>query len=335
MTNIAMQWKKDLKLRQIPYDEFVSINFNKGIFLEKLDGMLGVYIYNKRESFFQTTTGKKIYDIPVVNEYENILRSLNIEEAKIPGELIAIKNGKLLSFNDTQSIVKRFHEPKNKDLIFHYPVDIISINKASFDFKKVLSFLRKNFSRKRYIKLPRVVIGDLEDFRDLFTKTMKPGFDGVVARNINGKNYKVKFINTVDLVVIGAGNYSLPSWPRKQISYLLTSFIDNKGMFRSSSKVGTGFTLTERSELYSFIMKNKIYELKGDVYIKPRLMIEIKYFRFRLTKTPSYVYTGKQYIERKEENSITFSHPSFERKRLDKEVNKINARLEQIPNFKY
>jgi ATP-dependent DNA ligase len=305
--------------------------------MEKVDGMLGTLIYKQDiEPVFTTTTNKKIYDIPVINEYKNILEAMKIKEAKIPGELIAIKRGNLLPFNQSQSIVKRFKEDQNKGLIYHYPLDIISFNQNKVDFKQAWSIVSKLFRNRKHIKLPKVVRGDLETFRAFYRKTMEnPGFDGVVARDINGKNYKVKFIESVDLVVIGAGNYQLPSWPRKQISYLLTSFIDKNGIFRTSSKIGTGFKISERSKFYQFVMDNKLYEKKGDIFIKPKLMIEVQYFRSRITDTPSFIFSSNEYKEKGDRKSITFSHPSFIRERPDKIVNKLNARLEQIPDFSY
>ena len=336
MINYSDQWKHDIGLHQIPYDEFVSIFFTSGIFIQKVDGMLGTLVYSKgQKPFFQTTSAKEIIDIPVLEEYEKFFNSMNITEAKIPGELVAKKGGVILPFNETQSIVKRFKESKNKDLIYHYPVDIISLNKLSMEFNQSLLFILKNFRHQNHISLPKVVKGGLEDFRKLYKETMIPGFDGVVARGINGRNYKVKYINSVDLVIMGAGHFEMPSWPRRQVSYLLTSFIDKNGLFRSSSKVGTGFTLPDRSKFYDFIMKNRIYDLNGEVFVKPKLMIEVKFFRSRITNTPAYIYTGKQYLEKGSEKSVTFSHPSFVRERPDKEVSKLNARLEQIADFEY
>ena len=336
MINYSEQWKKNINLHQISYDDFVSIFFTSGIFMEKLDGMLGTLVYSKgNQTFFQTTTAKQIIDIPVIQEYEKIFESLNITEVKIPGELVGIKDGNILPFNDTQSIVKRFREEQNKDLIYHFPVDVISLNKSNLDFKQSLSFIRKNLRKHKHISLPKIVIGGMEDFRKLFLETRKPGFDGVIARGINGRNFKIKYVNTVDLVIIGAGNLIMPSWSRKQISYLLTAFIDKNGYFRSSSKVGTGFSMSDRSDFYNYIIKNKIYELNNEIFVKPTKMIEVKYFRSRITNTSSYVFTGKQYIDSGSKKSITFSHPAFMRRREDKEVGKSNARLEQIPDFFY
>jgi ATP-dependent DNA ligase len=336
MINYSAEWKKSIKLIQIPYDDFVSLNFLNGVFLEKVDGMLGVLIYKEgSKSYFQTTTGKKIYDIPVNDTYEKIFKNRDIREIKVAGELVARKGGKILPFNEIQSIVKRFKEPQNKNLIFHYPVDLISLNGSQMTFKQSLSFISK-FLKGDHIIVPKFVFGGLKEFRKLFNDTRKTsGFDGVVVRDLNGRNYKVKFVESVDLVVIGAGHFGLPSWPRKQVSYLLTAFIDKSGYFRSSSKVGTGMTQKKRSELFNYINNHKVSEIGGEVFVEPKLMVEVKYFRYRITDTPSLSYSNNQYENIGKKKSITFSNPTFIRLRKDKVADKLNARLEQIPDFLY
>lgn len=335
MSNYSDQWKKDAKFRQVSYDEFVTIPFSKGTFMQKVDGMLGTFVFSQNnKSFFQTTTGKEIADIPVIIEYEKLLTKMGVSEAKIPGELTAEKNGKILPLNEIQSIVKRSREEQNKDLIHHYPVDVISLNNSKVSFSQALRFISKSFKSQKHITLPKIVSGDLNDFRKLFSETMQPGFDGVIAREIAGKNYKIKYVNTVDLVIIGAGNLTYPAWLKKQISYLLTAFIDKDGNYRSSSKVGTGFTEKQRADFYDYITKNTLYMNRNEFFIKPEKIIEIKYFRTRITDTPIYMYAGKQYMNLGMKKSVTFSHPSFVRMRPDKVPNKLNARLEQIPDFK-
>lgn len=336
MINYSEVWKKSLRLKQVPYDEFVSIPFTKGTFLQKLDGMLGTFIYNKNgQSFFQTSGGNSIYDIPVIDEYINILNKLGIEEIKIPGELIAKVNGKILPFNEIVSVVKRFKEPQNKNLIYHYPVDIFSLNNKDINFDIALKFIKTHFGKAKFIQLPKTAIGDLNVFRKLFEQTMVPGYDGVVARGVNNKNYKIKFVNSVDLVIIGAGHITLPAWQKKQVSYLISAFLDKNGIFRMSSKIGTGFKESDRKYFYDYVLKNKLYEKNGNIYIKPTLMVEIDYFRYRFTGMDSLTFNGKEYINKSFEKSITFSHPTFIRIRNDKEVNKMNARLEQIPEWSY
>ena len=337
MPNYAAEWKKETNLHQISYDDFVSLDLQGTINIEKVDGMLGVLNYKAgKDPFFQTTTEKGIHSIPVTAEYKYLLNSLNIKEALIVGELVAERNRTILPFNKTQSIVKTFYQQQNADLIFHYPFDIISLNGKKVAFKQAIAFVKRHFSSRSlmHIRTPKIVYGGLDEFRKLFKEVYeKPGFDGIVIRNPGGKNYKVKFTNTVDLVIVGAGHVDLPSWPREQVSYLLSSFIDKDGIYRSSSKIGTGMTNHQRGLLYKFIIDNKLYEKAGEFLIKPKMVVEMKYFRVRLTDTPAYKFEKGIYKEIGMKPSMTFSHPSFERIRGDKKPNRMDTRLEQVPEW--
>ena len=301
--------------------------------------MLGALIYKENEySFLQTTSGGSITDIPVITEYEILFKKLGIKSAILIGELVARKGGRILPFNMTQSIVKKHYLPQNKDLIFHYAVDVNDINKKTYGYKQALSFLFKHIGKVGlpHIKMPKTIVGGLTEFRNLYNEIKDdPGFDGVVARGVGGKNYKIKFVDTADVVIIGAGNENMKSWPRGQVSYLLTSFIDKNGIYRSSSKIGTGFTQPVRKTYFNYIKKNALYSEKGEIFVKPKLVVEVKYFRYRITNTPSYRFINGRYDQVGNDLSITFSHPTFERPRTDKRANKDDVRLEQIPEFKY
>jgi ATP-dependent DNA ligase len=339
MKNYAEQWKKDIGLRQISYNDFVSLGASGGYYIQKVDGMLGVLIYNEGSyPFFQTTRAREIIDIPAISEYETLFKKNGIKSAKIPGELVAKVAGKILPFNKTQSVVKRFAEPQNKDLIYHYPLDVIELNNKKYSFKESLRFFDSTLGKYGlpHVTRPKMVIGGLEEFRKLYEETLKTeGFDGVIGRSVDGKNYKIKFVSSVDLVVIGAGHEDMKAWSKGEVSYLLTSFIDKDGKFRSSSKIGTGFKRSRRQAFYKFIKNETIYTEKGEYFIKPKLVIEVNYFRNRITPTPTYDFKNGKYNLIGNNQSVTFSHPGFLRIRSDKSANKYDTRLEQIPEWSY
>ena len=338
MINYATKWKKESRFIQMPYHDFVSMPDDMAIYMAKVDGMLGALIFDEDNFFFQTTTGKEITDIPALYEYSVLFKKHSIKSAIVMGELVAQRGGAILPFNEIQSIVKKSYVPANKDLIYHYPVDIVSINNKDISFMKAMSFLSRAIGKTGlpHIKLPKYEMGNLEVFRRLYKEILdKPGYDGIIARNYNGKNYKVKFVETADLVVIGAGHENMKAWQKGEVSYLLTAFIDKNGLFRSSSKVGTGFTRAKRTALFKFVNDNYIYKENGEYFLKPQLVVETKYFRYRITDTPTYKFQNGIYKQIGNNRSITFSNPSFERIRKDKKATKYDTRLEQIPEFSY
>jgi ATP-dependent DNA ligase len=338
MINYALEWKKKLNLQQVSYEEFVTeYPTASGIFIEKIDSMLGLLIYDRHSLKFQSTTGHYFYELPVLNEYKTFFEKNDIKQALIPGEMVAVKNNTILPFNDAQSIIKKSYLEQNKPLVYHYPYDIVSINDNSYDFKKASAFIQKNFKNmSEHIRTLKTIQGGIDDFRLLYSLVSnQTGFDGVVAREINGKNYKVKFTGTVDLVVTGGGKEGLPAWKKGQVSYLTTAFLDRNGLYRTSSKIGTGFTQEKRIYFYNYLNENALYKKDGEICVKPKLVIEVKFFRYRITPTTLLTFEGNKYEHKGMHKSITFSHPSFERLRLDKEVNKYDVRLEQIPEWEY
>jgi len=339
MINYAKEWKRHVAFRQVSYNDFVSIDVGTAIFSAKVDGMLGAFVYRKgSRNFFQTTEAKQIFDLPVINEYEIMLNKINISSAVIIGELVAQAKGVIFPFNETQSIVKTSYRLENKDLVHHYAVDVFSINGRRYTYEQALSFLFRNIGKVGlpHVHIPETRRGDLDTFRRMFLEyEHKRGFDGIVARNVKGRNYKIKFTSTVDVAIIGAGHKEMPAWKKNQISYLLTAFIDRDGIFRTSSKIGTGFTDATRRMFYDYVMKNKLFERNGEIFVRPKKVVELKFYRFMIRNTPAYRFTGKDYVNVGKRKSITFSHPSFVRIRDDKVVDKEDVRLEQIPEFHY
>lgn len=339
MHNFATEWKKNVNFIQISYDDFVTkfSDIPLVYILEKIDGHLGMLIYKNGDMFFQSTGKIKTKDIPVLTEYENAFKSIGIKSCVLAGELVAIKNNTILPFNEISSIVKKSYIEANKPLIHHYLYDIVEINGKKLKFKEAVSFIQRYFGKKGIrIHVPKIVHGTLSHMRDLFSSVKDiPGIEGVVVRDLNGKNYKVKISDTVDIAIIGAGKEGLPAWNKNQVSYLLTSFMDKNGLFRTSSKIGTGFTHKQRSYLYDYITKSSIFEKDGELFVQPKLVVEAKYFRSRITKTKTYKITKNKVQEIDNLKSITFSHFSFERLRKDKKVNELDVRLEQIPEWRY
>lgn len=340
MKNYALEWKKNVNLRDLSYEDFVSIfhNISNVFFLEKIDGMLGALIYREgKRPFFQLSSGRIISGLPVLYEYETYLKNLKVKEAVLVGELVAQKFATVLPFNQTSSIVRTAYRiPAYRDLVHHYLVDVYSLNKKKLGFNQAFKFISKNFGKIGFphIRTPKVVYGGTDAFRKLYMLTKdKPGFDGVVVRDMGGKNYRVKFTGTVDLVVIGAGHTDMKAWKKNQISYLLTSFIDSDGMFRTSSKVGTGFTFKERTSFFNYIKDSTLYKKDGEFFVKPKLVIEVKFFRHRITSTPTYKFTKGRYDLVGNKKSVTLSHPGFERIRSDKKPDRYSCRLEQIPDW--
>ncbi len=345
MKNYALDWKHYVNFKEISYNDFLlkfhDLKNSKYIYyMEKIDGMLGALVYiRNNDIFFQTTTGAKIKDdLPVLNEYKYFLsKNKDIKEAIFLGELVAVKHNTILPFNQSQSIIKTSYIQENKPLIHHYLYDVWSINGKRFSFPESIDFIKRTIDERQllYIHIPKTSYGVLDNFRYLYSKSVGeiPGIEGIVIRS-SEKNYKVKPFSSFDLVVIGVGNVSMKTWDRNKVSYLVVAFVDNDGIFRTSSKVGVGFSEKERSNLFEYAQKNKVQEMNGEIFIKPKLIIEAQWRRYLLRKMPSYKFKNGKYEYVGNLLSATMHMPSFLRFREDKKINDYDLRLDQIPDYK-
>lgn len=107
--------------------------------------------------------------------------------------------------------------------------------------------------------------------------------------------------------------------------------MDERGKFRRSSNVGTGFTNKLRSDLFEYVKNFKIGEDVGEIFVKPERAIEVEYREANIKTMPVYEFKDNNYIYLGDHPSITLRHPSFNRFRPDKGINPNDLRMEQIP----
>jgi ATP-dependent DNA ligase len=339
MMNYALEWKKSINLKDIKVEEFISKYHSiHAYYQEKIDGMLGSLVYIKNEElYFQTTTGQIIKDLPVLEEYKKILNSIGVKNCVLIGELVGVRNGKVLRFNESMSIVKTFRLERNKNLIHHFLYDIFYWDDKRYtDFFDSIKFLKLYFWNKKfeYILYPKMSNNGINEFEKLYKDCINKNYiDGIIVRS-KKENFKVKPFNSVDLCVISIGNENMISWGRNQISYLVTAFMDKENNFRITGRVGTGFTHKERSDLFQFCEKNKVDKTeKGDFLVIPKLIVEVQYRNYYIKDMESFKFEKGKYIYEGKKKSVSLIMPSFLRIRYDKKVNNFDLRLGQILDF--
>lgn len=346
MENYSSNWKTEVNFKQIDYNDFIS-EFKESLFYfsKKVDGRLGCLVFNRKtnECFFLSTNNIKIENIPVLEEYKNILSKENyIESCVIVGELSAVKNNKILNFSETESILKTHKYSKNRDLIHHFVYDIYFLNDKKISFLNSLKLLKIIFSDEKSLSQIHILDqfkGDYKILQKMWTKYVnkEPGIEGIVARFQSGKAFKIKPSLSFDLAVIGVGNKKMKAWGKNQISYLITAFLDKSGNFRRSSNVGTGFSNRERDYFFQYAEKNKILELEnGEILIKPKQIIEATFQNFNIKEMPYIIFKEKNNsfeISPIKKYSVTMRFPSFLRIRTDKKIDLLDIGLRQIPEF--
>ena len=341
MSNYTTEWRDLIKLKDLKYDEFITkFNAKKAIFSRKVDGMLGAFVFSDKFTGFQTSKGT-VENIPVIGEYTSIMKNSGqeLKNSVFMGELVCQVNNLIMPFNRTVSVVKTPNLNDHSLLIHHYIYDILYYRGTKItNYKEALRLIGQliDFRKTERIHFATTIEGDLNDFRHMFTvtKTMQ-GYDGIVVRQDDGKNYKVKPSVTFDMVVIGAGNTELPSWPKDQISYLMVALMDKFGNYRMSSKVGVGCKDIEREDFFKFANANRVSDIiKGQFMVKPLKVIEVEFLGYDVKPMQSFKYEKGKYIPQGYKMSVSLRHPRMTRIRDDKSPTYNDVRIEQVPEIK-
>lgn len=342
MINYAKEWRDLVNFKAMDYSEFVSsFTESRAYYSRKVDGMLGPLIYNKDIQAFQTTTGQLIQNIPVLGEYISILKNSNqkIDNSVFVGELVCQIYNNIMPFNRTVSVVKTPNVDEHSLLIHHYIYDILYFNGHKIaSYREALRLINQlfNFKTTQRIHFPTTIEGNLNDFRDMFSKTKHmQGYDGIIVRQENGRNYKVKPSLTLDMVIVGAGNTEMPAWPHNQISYLIVALMDKYGKYRLSSKVGTGFKAPVREYFFNYVNANRVSDIvKGEFMVKPLKVIEVECLSYDPKPMLAFEYENGKYKPIGYKMSVTLRNSRMSKIRDDKTPSFDDCGIKQIPEIK-
>lgn len=321
----------DYKLKMKSLISIPRLHINADtIVTAKADGDFNLYSYNRNgESCTINRWNTKRTNLPCLLALTQALdRQQFIQTAKLLLELYAVENGKMLK------LPKYLHHVKTGDInkvragIF----DLISINgnRIPHDYGWKLDEMKSWLDGTDLCHvLPYIhpkTVEDVKQFWNLWV--VGRGYEGLVARN-GGDIYKIKKHANVDAVVIGINKR--PKLADKQVTSLRLALMDKNGNFVELGDVASGIDHALRSKLYNFIDTFKISEDKDTIYIKPFLIVEIKY-------TETYdrdrnIFTIENDGRRKILGTRKFyslREPRLVRFRTDKTVNPTDLRLEQI-----
>jgi len=236
---------------------------------------------------------------------ESIPEILQTNEAILEAEIVAINenSGEFLPF---QELMHRRRKHKLEKAILEYP---ISINFFDVLFNEGKSYLDLEYEERRkkleqivtenkVAKLiPMTIVKTENEIEDVLENSVNAGCEGLMLKKLNApyragsrgsnwlklkREYRNELGDSLDLVVIGAffgrgrrtGRYG---------TLLLGTYNDEKDIFPSICKVGTGFTDENLDQFYQ-ILTDKVTlkknpriesEMEADVWFEPELVIEI------------------------------------------------------------
>lgn len=330
------KWKKDQAIISLTLDEMKEEAKGKEIISEqKVDGQSELLSFKKgEESKFASLGGVLYSDLPVIDEAEKILKSHDIIEAQIVGELAGVENGKIIHFDKTESFIKNKDADKTK--LQWFPYQIVSLNNTKYpndfqSYKKSWPELVKLFKDAKLIHPVEYMEDDIDGAWKKYVEKQKN--EGIVVRLSNNKVYKVKPVFTYDLVIVAVGDKKKKNWAKGMIGTTLMAFMDNNHIFRTAGEIGTGWTHEESKELFDWANKNKVGEDDHYVWVKPKKIMEVQWERSNVREMPSYKYSKGKYEDVGKMESGTIVKPRFIRYRTDKSVNPNDLRLTQIPDW--
>ena len=135
-------------------------------------------------------------------------------------------------------------------------------------------------------------ISSFADGEKLWQKMKKKGYEGVMAKETDGKYYpghrsstwlKIKMIDTIDCVIVGYVQ------KKRSVSSLALALYQRRGL-HYIGQVGTGFTEDEVAKLYAKLSKIKSKKkpivdnvprtMKDIIWVRPKYVAEVKYLEF-------------------------------------------------------
>lgn len=246
-----------------------------------------------------------------------------VKEYIIPKRCII--EGEALAFNETtqeyypfQVTIQRKRKYEIEKKAKEYPLnlflfDVMYVEHENYMDKPLIERREKLKSIVKdggLIKLSEQrIIDNPKDLEDFFEDAISRGLEGIIAKDLSApyiagarkfawiklkRSYKGTLSDTLDLVIIG---YYLGKGKRTEFglgALLVASYNEQKDVFESVAKIGTGLseeTLTQMQEmLFKDKVKNKparvISEVEPDFWVSPKYVVETR--ADEITKSPMH-----------------------------------------------
>lgn len=233
------------------------------------------------------------------------------------GEAIAFNEvtGELFPFQDTIQR-KRKHNiaKKAEELPLHlFAFDVMYYEGKDYlnePYEKRRALLEKILEKSTIIRpTTRIITSSPKELEEFFDKSIENGLEGIVAKNLTApyiagarkfswikmkRSYKGELTDTLDLVIVG---YFLGKGSRAEFEFgglLCATYNNKRDMFETITKLGTGFTEAQMSELKEKLdkIKRSSKPARVDSMIEPDFWTEPKYVVIvkadEITKSPTH-----------------------------------------------
>ena len=205
----------------------------------------------------------------ITSHFPDVVESLCTLPAKkfiVEGEIVAIgNNGKYLPF---QELMHRSRKYRKEETMKEYPVNVNLFDVLLIDEKVVIAepyekrrkilenlYVAKSIDKKRIQLVVAGRVRSSEEIKSLMKKSLAAGCEGLVVKDLHSSyragarefawikfkpEYSAGVRDTLDLVIVGA-NYGRGHRAGAFDAFLLAAYDQRADMFRTTTKVGTGF----------------------------------------------------------------------------------------------
>jgi DNA ligase 1 len=259
----------------------------------------------------------------ITSHYRDVVESLKSLEARefiVEGEAVALnKEGKYLPF---QELMHRRRKYGVEEAMEKYPASFNLFDILFLDGKEIIDQTyakrretleelvskSKRIDTVKLLVVPGRKVTDPEQIDSMLQEALAAGCEGLVVKEVNSPyragarefawikfkpEYRSNVRDTLDLVIVGA-SHGMGRRAGHYGTFLLASYDKNDDIFRTTTKIGTGFTDLDLENISKTLQKVKIPEksprvdarVSPDDWFEPSVVIEV--IASEITLSPIY-----------------------------------------------
>ena len=294
--------------------------------LERMDGKAAVE-YKLDGERIQVHKGKGRVELfsrrleKITDHYPDVaeaIKSIKTEEAILEAEVVAI-NPLTDEFLPFQELMHRRRKYDIKQAMENYPVvmNFFDVLYMDGDDKTSLTYLQRRQLIKKIIQgsrnekirlVPQIIVQKSEQIDKFMASAIENGCEGLMIKQLKStyragnrefawvklkREYRSDLADTLDLVIIGA-LYGRGRRVGRYGALLLAAYDSKSDMFRSTCKVGAGFTDQHLEQFFDNLETHLITHrharvdtgMEMDVWFEPKIVIEV--IASEITLSPSH-----------------------------------------------
>jgi len=291
------------------------------------DGEFVYVVYEKGEAKAYNRWGR-VYtadELIALRQFKSIGRG--IHSLKLTSELYASEENQALSLPEYKKAVTRAPE-KVKLGVFGLK-EINGVPVAN-DWLWQMDELQLYFAELENIQvLPFRAVKDYADIKAFWDRWVV-GFryEGVVTRGSAGL-FKIKPEVTIDALIVGFKKTR--SIQNGKVAALRLALMQPNGDLVHVGDISSGLDSETQQKLYALLNYLKVGEDREIFYVKPMLIIEVRFYDIYKGQRPAWRWTGAEYKQLPERTFYSMKSPVLLRFREDKTFCVSDLRVEQVP----